>query len=135
MPRDSSHMVQAKVMRNEQFAELIITGLYLVAFACVWLFRDRQYPSDLWSFSTSIALVVSGSGIWLAGRMTLGSAHATIPTAKALVTEGAYSRVRHPIYIGLQLMFWGLCLWFGSLIGFVASFVVDLPLSIWRARA
>ena len=122
-------------MSNEQFTELIITTLYLVAFASLWLFRGRQYPADLWSISISIALIAFGAGTWLAGRMALGSAHATVPKAKALVTDGVYCQVRHPMYIGLQLMFWGLCLWFGSLIGFVASFVIVLPLSTWRARA
>jgi len=122
-------------MRNEQFTELIITALYLVAFACVWLFRSRQYPPDLWSISISMALIVFGAAIWLAGRMSLGSAHATVPKVKALVTDGVYSKVRHPIYTGLQFMFWGLCLWFGSLIGLVASFAIVLPLSMWRARA
>jgi protein-S-isoprenylcysteine O-methyltransferase Ste14 len=36
---------------------------------------------------------------------------------------------------GVQLAFWGLSLWFASLVGFVLTLVLVLPMHIWRARA
>jgi len=79
--------------------------------------------------------MATGGAVALAGKRALGKSHTTLPEARKLVTHGVYSKIRHPLYTGLQLAFGGLSLWFASLVGFVLSLVLVLPLNIWRARA
>lgn len=119
---------------DEPSKRLLIGAPYFIAFACLLMFAGREYPTDLLSLSISIGLMVAGALMWVAGRFTLGRAHSTVAKAQILVTDGIYSKIRHPIYTGLQLVFWGLCLWFISYIGFVFSLILVLPLSVWRIR-
>lgn len=120
------------IVRVRRFA---IVSLYLTVLGCIFIFRGQWYPEDKLSLILSPVLMATGIALFIAGRATLGEAHTTFPEARRLVTSGVYARIRHPIYTGLQMLFWGLSLWFGSWAGAILSFVLILPLHIWRARA
>jgi len=115
--------------------KLAIWSIYLTAFGCTFIFRGRLYPTDIPSLVISSALMVTGVTLFIISKETLRESHSTFPEARRLVTNGVYSRTRHPLYTGLQMVFWDLSLWFWSLVGVVLSFVLILPLHIWRARA
>jgi protein-S-isoprenylcysteine O-methyltransferase Ste14 len=69
-------------------------------------------------------IAVVGYGFVVTARLQLGKSFAVTPQAKGLVTHGLYSRIRNPIYVFVDLTFFGLI------------FVVRLPwllllLALW----
>jgi len=62
------------------------------------------------------------------GQMHPRFSYTALPEARHLVTHGIYSKIRHPIYVGVQLVYWGLSLWFRSWPGFILTLILLLPL-------
>jgi protein-S-isoprenylcysteine O-methyltransferase Ste14 len=69
-------------------------------------------PPDEWSSASLMLcgeLIALVSAIWVfAAAINLGRSFGVLPEARELVTEGLYSRIRHPIYLGEFGMFAGL---------------------------
>ena len=57
-------------------------------------------------FNKFLSLVVTSLGIiiWWTATITLGKAFSLIPKASELIKVGIYSKIRHPIYVGLSLV-------------------------------
>lgn len=49
----------------------------------------------------------------ITGRIQLGKSFAVLPKAKALVTKGLYSKIRHPLYFFLDIFLLGLIIILG----------------------
>ena len=60
--------------------------------------------------SCGAILAVIGFAFVFAARMQLGKSFSVRPLATELVTHGLYSRFRHPIYVFVDVMFFGLIL-------------------------
>jgi protein-S-isoprenylcysteine O-methyltransferase Ste14 len=60
--------------------------------------------------SCGAILAVIGFAFVFAARMQLGKSFSVRPLATELVTHGLYSRIRHPIYVFVDVMFFGLIL-------------------------
>lgn len=78
-------------------------------------------------------LAIPSFVFWLTAKLQLGSSFTARPEARALVTHGLYSRIRHPIYFfsSLALIGTAICLrswWFDLLV------VISVPLQLWRVR-
>jgi protein-S-isoprenylcysteine O-methyltransferase Ste14 len=52
-------------------------------------------------------LAVVGYVLLITARMQLGKSFSVIPQAKALITHGLYSRIRNPIYLFVDVMWFG----------------------------
>ena len=70
---------------------------------------------------------------WVVARRQLGIAFSMRPEARRLVTQGLYSRIRHPIYV------FGCLAYFGSLLALqvwpiLAAWLALTPLEVVRAR-
>ena len=80
------------------------------------------------TYSYSIGAIAIGLGliIWWIGRLTLGDAATWAPLAKRLVTQGIYSKIRHPIYLGQALCAIGWVLIFESMLVRVIGLVIIL---------
>lgn len=52
-----------------------------------------------------IALGVPSIILLITTRVTLGKSFAAMPKAKALVTRGVYSKILHPMYLFIDLLF------------------------------
>lgn len=79
------------------------------------------------------AVAVPSFVLWLIAKLQLGSSFTARAEARALVTHGLYSKIRHPIYFfsTFALIGTAICLrsrWFDFLV------VVMVPLQLWRAR-
>lgn len=75
-------------------------------------------PHSLTSFGASAAVSLAGLALAIWARFTLGrdwSAQVTLKRDHALVTNGPYAAIRHPIYTALILLFAGLALVIGTL--------------------
>jgi protein-S-isoprenylcysteine O-methyltransferase Ste14 len=68
----------------------------------------------------------------LVARVQLGKSFAVTPQAKGLVTAGLYSRLRHPMYLFVDLTLVGIALAVGSWYP-LAPLVVLVPLQIMNA--
>ena len=96
--------------------------LFLISFAFVsvtveyiaadYLLKKFEFP-DTVGFVTNIfgvALLTSGLSIAIWARVTLGrfwSGSVAFIEGQPIVKDGPYSNVRHPIYTGVIMMFWG----------------------------
>lgn len=64
-------------------------------------------PNHIYVYLSVMGLIIIGSLINLIGLLTMRRAFAIMTEARALVTNGIFSRIRHPIYCGHFLMFLG----------------------------
>jgi len=66
--------------------------LILISYAC---FNNRD---DILSVM-GIVLAIISSIFWMISRIQLGASFSVKPEAKYMVTEGIYSKIKHPIYL------------------------------------
>ena len=81
-------------------------------------------------------LAIMGVGLVAASRQALGAAWSLVPKANAqtgLVTAGPYRIVRHPIYLGLNVMTFGQAIAFGSWSATAVVVLGLVPTFAWRA--
>jgi protein-S-isoprenylcysteine O-methyltransferase Ste14 len=57
------------------------------------------------------ALVIVFLGLLTVARLQLGNSFSVTPQAKALVTHGIYSKIRHPVYVFSAIMIVGMALY------------------------
>ncbi|HWF40317.1 MAG TPA: isoprenylcysteine carboxylmethyltransferase family protein [Candidatus Acidoferrales bacterium] len=80
-----------------------------------------------------LALAIAAFFLWATARVQLGKSFSVSPQAKALVTQGIYSRIRNPIYTFGLLWIVGLILAVGHP-EWLAILLVLIPMQIVRAR-
>jgi protein-S-isoprenylcysteine O-methyltransferase Ste14 len=97
--------------------------------------------SALWLWGNSspslraagIALALVSFVLLLTSRAQLGSSFTVTPQARALVSHGIYSRIRHPMYLFVDLTIVGLALalevWY-----VLVTLLVLVPLQVRNAR-
>ena len=103
-------------------------GAFLVLLALAMRFGAR---TAFWFVGFSIATVCFP--LWVLARVQLGSAFTVKPSARRLVTNGLYSKIRHPIYI------FGSGAYFGAFMALqvwpiLVAWLALLPLEMLRAR-
>ena len=64
-------------------------------------------PSHLYFYIAIMALIVIGGMINLIGLLTLRRAFTIMSEARELIVHGIFSRIRHPLYTGHFIMFFG----------------------------
>ncbi|HDH99852.1 MAG: hypothetical protein DRP94_06385 [Candidatus Latescibacterota bacterium] len=63
---------------------------------------------------SGLALLLLGLIIHGSSHKVHGQAHRSWREVEGIVTEGIYSRIRHPGYLGLCLMYLGFGIWWGT---------------------
>ncbi len=84
-------------------------------------------------FAAGIAIAVVGFALWVTARRQLAESFSVRAKAKKLVTDGLYSRVRHPVYVFGMLAYAGLTIAWGSLLGWL-FFTCAVIVEVVRAR-
>jgi len=74
----------------------------------------------------SILLILIGLTLWWSGKITLGRSFDYKPNAKTLITNGIYSKIRNPIYLGLTLLLLGFTLYFNSKIFLIITILITI---------
>jgi len=108
-------------------------------FLCWFLpFADRRSILTIPSAETlryvGVALFAAGAGVQLAAVRTLGrqySVHVTLQNEHKLVQDGVYKAIRHPMYLGLMMIFAGVPLVFRSWLVFPVFLLFSLFVA-WR---
>jgi protein-S-isoprenylcysteine O-methyltransferase Ste14 len=78
-------------------------------------------------------LAINGYVLLITARLQLGKSFAVTPQAKELVTHGLYARFRNPIYLSVDVMWFGLILVFGHYWLFV-PWLALITFHLLRAR-
>lgn len=84
-------------------------------------------------FSLGLALGAAGLALWVLARVQLGKSFSVRARARALVTSGLYSKLRHPIYFFGGVTYLGFFTAWGKLIPALCFFAV-YPIQLLRIR-
>ena len=104
-----------------------IVPLIFSLFSLVLFF---EYYQSSCLFFLGVVFVLVGLVLWWWGKITLGEYFTALPKASKLVTTGIYSKIRHPIYLGISFMILGYLLIVNNLIMLVVAGVVISSLVI-----
>ncbi|MCF8723242.1 protein-S-isoprenylcysteine O-methyltransferase Ste14 [Nitrospina gracilis] len=113
---------------------IAIPSVYLGALLVAWLGPKHFGFGVRPLVYAGLTVGLSGLLFWIVAMVQLGKSLAVLPGGDRLVSRGVYRCVRHPVYWGIVLTFFGLFLAVGSVQGMVYLFVVVVPLNIVRAR-
>jgi protein-S-isoprenylcysteine O-methyltransferase Ste14 len=99
-------MVDSTSMRRF-IPAIVIPVVILLLFLLVPGLKERPWtPLRL----VGAGLTAIGYVLMLTARIQLGKSFSVRPEAKELVTQGLYSRIRNPMYVFADVMFFGLIL-------------------------
>jgi protein-S-isoprenylcysteine O-methyltransferase Ste14 len=104
-------------------------GTYL-GVAVVWL---PQQPIGVALSLVSLMLMLGGAAFSAFSISHLGRSFSVMAEARRLVTDGPYSRIRHPLYLGEAVSFLGLTLQYLSPLA-LALFVVQIGFQLVRMK-
>ena len=114
---------------------LFLLALLLVAALDSGRFRWSEVP--LWAQAIGWLLAVAaGTIVWhVAAKNTYLSRYARLQEDRGqiVVRDGLYAWIRHPMYLGIILLFWGLPLLLASLWSFIPGAVI-MCLFVYRTR-
>jgi protein-S-isoprenylcysteine O-methyltransferase Ste14 len=112
----------------------IIDTLSIIPLAAVLgldiLFRN-QFKGGIFLLITGSLLAIFGATVWLIGKTTLGKNFTILRCPKELVTNGIYSKIRHPMYYGGVVVYVGVALLFKSWLGLILTVFLVVPMLIY----
>lgn len=133
--RSKSTQVKSKADKNSMLILwiCIVGGLVLGGFAPGFI--KSPFPANAWMQKTGLVIVLVGFIIrWIAilqlGKMF--TVDVSITSGHRLKTNGLYSVVRHPSYLGLLLILLGIGLFTGDKAALAIVFVPSLLALIYR---
>jgi protein-S-isoprenylcysteine O-methyltransferase Ste14 len=111
---------------------IINGGILLTILVLTIIFRYQFNGSE---YLRTIGFIIGAIGviILITGIMTLGKYFTASMTPKGLVTHGIYSKIRHPIFFGVILVYLGMELIFQSIYGLLLVIFVLIPFYIYSA--
>ena len=117
---------------NDYTLRIINGGILITILVLTILFRNQFNGSE---YLRTIGFIIGAIGvvILITGILTLGKYFTASITPKGLVTHGIYSKIRHPVFIGVILVYLGLELIFQSIYGFLLVIFVLIPFYVYSA--
>jgi protein-S-isoprenylcysteine O-methyltransferase Ste14 len=111
---------------------IINGGVLLTILVLTILFRNQFNDSE---YLRTIGFIIGAIGvvILITGIVTLGKYFTASMTPKGLVTHGIYSKIRHPIFFGVILVYLGMEFIFQSIYGLFLVIFVLIPFYIYSA--
>lgn len=86
----------------------LVGGAVLIGLA----FAVMRLPEDARQ-TIGVCVAVASLFLLILSRVQLGASFSFRPKAHALVVRGLYSRIQHPLYFFLDMLLWGLIVYFG----------------------
>jgi protein-S-isoprenylcysteine O-methyltransferase Ste14 len=111
---------------------IINGGILLIILVLTIIFR---YQFNGGEYLQVIGFIIGaiGATLIITGITTLGKYFTASMTPKGLVTHGIYSKIHHPIFMGVIMIYLGLELIFQSIYGLLLVFFVLVPFYIYSA--
>jgi protein-S-isoprenylcysteine O-methyltransferase Ste14 len=106
-----------------------IAGTYL-GVAVVWL---PPHSMGLMLSFLSLTLILSGVAFAIFALLHLGRSFSLMAEARRLVTDGPYSRIRHPLYLGEAISMLGLTLQYLSPLA-LGILLLQFAFQLWRMK-
>jgi protein-S-isoprenylcysteine O-methyltransferase Ste14 len=106
-----------------------IAGTYL-GVAVVWL---PPRPMGLMLSFLSLTLILCGVAFAIFALFHLGRSFSLMAEARRLVTDGPYSRIRHPLYLGEAISMIGLTLQYLSPLA-LGILLLQFAFQLWRMK-
>lgn len=106
-----------------------IAGTYL-GIAVVWL---PPRPMGLMLSFLSLTLILCGVAFAIFALLHLGRSFSLMAEARRLVTDGPYSSIRHPLYLGEAISMLGLTLQYLSPLA-LGILLLQLVFQLWRMK-
>lgn len=115
-------------------ANLIFLGILILSgFERAWL--PAMLPRHGLLPWLGVALVIGGAAVRISAVYTLGKSFtSSLQAASGLMTQGVYATLRHPSYLGAQVLAIGVALSLSSLLGLALAMAGLLPLIFLRLR-
>lgn len=107
--------------------------VHLLIIASILIFRN-QFSLNKSYLILSIILMIFSILTLVFALGALGRYYTPSEVPKGLVTNGIYSKIRHPIYFSIEILLIGLSLFFTSLIGLILTIVILVPLHRYRIK-
>jgi len=106
-----------------------VAGTYL-GIAVVWL---PVHPMGLMLSFLSLTLILCGVAFAIFALVHLGRSFSLMAEARRLVTDGPYSSIRHPLYLGEAISMAGLTLQYLSPLA-LGILVLQFGFQLWRMK-
>jgi protein-S-isoprenylcysteine O-methyltransferase Ste14 len=107
------HASRRRPVRKYETWQPKIVAVLGLSFTFLLLLLHRATPDALWD-SISAILILIGDTLCILAVLDLGRSLSIMPEARALVTEGLYRRIRHPLYLAEEIAVLGIFLQFRS---------------------
>jgi protein-S-isoprenylcysteine O-methyltransferase Ste14 len=101
-------------------------------FLCFGVYVVAETRVD-YRYIVGVGMAIFGFACWVMARIQLGESFSVSAQAKALVTTGLYSKLRHPIYTFGGIAFLGLFIAWGRPIPLVV-FLIAYSMQIFRIK-
>ncbi len=114
-----------KISLGTPFDIGVMAIFFLIVFIWYFEFTGR--------FIVGSCITLLGLVIWTWSRINIRKSFSVLPRAKKLVTNGIYSKIRHPVYVGAILTIFGLAILTNLILIWVFLFLVTI-MQIIRSR-
>ncbi len=114
-----------------------MVGFYLVYYLVIRFHIGTIHHKSVFLVILGTTMIAIGAVINLLGRLHLGSNwanHIKIYEEHVLITSGAYSIVRHPLYSSIMLMLLGGSLAYRNYLSLLLTALVFIPFMYYRAK-
>ncbi len=123
-----------ETVREQKWIRRILIVIYVIAFLLPGL--DHRFGWShvpLWLTIVSLIVVFAGYAItlWVMKVNSFAGRTIQVESGQRVITDGPYGMVRHPMYLGMSLLFLSTPLALGSFVALLA-FALLIPLIILR---
>ena len=113
-------------------ATLLVPLLYLLNIEII-LKTPSSFSSPFFIIAGGALIAIAGLIIWAVSYINLGKSFGVLPQKQKRIKKGIYKYLRHPMYVGIYVTFFGLSLANQSWQGLVFLNLILLPLLFIRA--
>lgn len=111
------------------------TWIWILAAGAAMGFVAVRVHGATWTANeiAGMAIAIPAFCLWALARLQLGESFAISAQAKALVTQGLYSKIQHPVYVFGGIFIVGLIVFLGRPI-LLLILLILIPLQLARIR-
>jgi protein-S-isoprenylcysteine O-methyltransferase Ste14 len=110
---------------------LIWLAVHVILFFVIF-FTPNQFACQ-YCQTVGVLIIIIGAIIWAIAKKEMGRIEIGV-SADKFVSKGIYSKLRHPLYLGVKIMYIGFGIFFMSTVGLILTIIVLIPFHMYRRR-